>query len=370
MASVRRRDNGSWRARYRDETGREHARHFDRKVDAQRWLDEVTAAVVTGTYVDPGAGRVTFDAYMADWSTRQVWETNTARAMDLTRRSVTFGAVPLAQLRASHIEAWVKVMSSAGLAPGTIASRMNGVRAVLGAAVRDRVIPADPSQGVRLPRRRRAEHAMVIPTPAQVGAILAAADPYQRPMWALGAFAGLRLGEASAVQASDVDFLRRTMRVQRQVQRGPGGLEIRPPKYGSERVVYLPDGLLQLLARHLEEYGTGTGGWLVMAPAGGPVPPSTANGWWTSTLARAGAQGLTTHSLRHFYASGLIAEGCDVVTVQRALGHKSPSTTLNTYSHVWPTAEDRTRAAASALYLAAAADSLRTADIRQVGDLR
>lgn len=119
-------------------------------------------------------------------------------------------------------------------------------------------------------RRRRAEHAMVIPTPAQVGAILAAADPYQRPMWALGAFAGLRLGEASAVQASDVDFLRRTMRVQRQVQRGPGGLEVRPPKYGSERVVFLPDGLLELLARHLEEWGTGTGGWLVMAPHGRP----------------------------------------------------------------------------------------------------
>lgn len=205
-------------------------------------------------------------------------------------------------------------------------------------------------------RRRRAEHAMVIPTPAQVGAILAAADPYQRPMWALGAFAGLRLGEASAVQASDVDFLRRTMRVQRQVQRGPGGLEVRPPKYGSERVVFLPDGLLELLARHLEEWGTGTGGWLVMAPTGGPVPPSTANGWWTSTLARAGASGLTTHSLRHFYASGLIAEGCDVVTVQRALGHSSPSTTLNTYSHLWPTAEDRTRAAAAALFGAAAAD--------------
>lgn len=354
MASIRKRDNGSWRARYRDATGKEHARHFARKVDAQRWLDEVTAAVVTGTYVDPGAGRVTFDAYMGEWSTRQVWETNTARAMDLTRRSVTFGAVPLAQLRASHIEAWVKAQAAAGLAPGTIASRMNGVRAVLKAAVRDRLIPADPSQGVRLPRRRRAEHAMVIPTPAQVGAILAAADPYQRPMWALGAFAGLRLGEASAVQVADVDFLRRSLRVQRQVQRGPGGLEVRAPKYGSERVVYLPDGLLELLARHVEEWGTGTGGWLVMASGGGPVPPSTAHTWWTSTLDRAGAQGLTTHSLRHFYASGLIAEGCDVVTVQRALGHSSPSTTLNTYSHLWPTAEDRTRAAAAALYGAAA----------------
>ena len=45
MANIARRPDGTWRARYRDDGGREHARHFDRKVDAQRWLDEVTHAV-------------------------------------------------------------------------------------------------------------------------------------------------------------------------------------------------------------------------------------------------------------------------------------------------------------------------------------
>ena len=67
MASIKKRDNGKWRARYRDSNGREHARHFERKVDAQRWLDEVTASVVTGQYVDPKAGRVTFRDYAEQW---------------------------------------------------------------------------------------------------------------------------------------------------------------------------------------------------------------------------------------------------------------------------------------------------------------
>jgi hypothetical protein len=66
MASISRLPNGKYRPRYRDEHGNEHARHFDRKVDAQRWLDEVTAAVVTGTYVDPGAGRQPFPEYYAE----------------------------------------------------------------------------------------------------------------------------------------------------------------------------------------------------------------------------------------------------------------------------------------------------------------
>jgi len=67
--------------------------------------------------------------------------------------------------------------------------------------------------------------------------------------------------------------------------------------------------------------------------------------------------------LRHYYASGLIAAGCDVVTVQRALGHASAAMTLTTYSHLWPDASDRTRKAAEEMLshaLGSTADALRT----------
>src|SRR5260370_3426712 len=72
VANIARRPDGRWRARYRDDAGKEHARHFARKVDAQRWLDEVTASRLTGAYVDPKAGRATFASYFADWATRQL----------------------------------------------------------------------------------------------------------------------------------------------------------------------------------------------------------------------------------------------------------------------------------------------------------
>src|SRR4051812_17261687 len=61
-----------WRARYVDEDGREHAKSFARKVDAKRWLDGVTAAVVTGQYVDPKAGTITFRDYAERWREMQV----------------------------------------------------------------------------------------------------------------------------------------------------------------------------------------------------------------------------------------------------------------------------------------------------------
>ena len=69
---------------------------------------------------------------------------------------------------------------------------------------------------------------------------------------------------------------------------------------------------------------------------------------WRSTRTDAGLAH-KLHDLRHYFASDLIAAGCDVVTVQRAMGHASATTTLSTYAHLWPTAEDKTRAAAAAM---------------------
>ena len=80
-----------------------------------------------------------------------------------------------------------------------------------------------------------------------------------------------------------------------------------------------------------------------------PPHQNTVGHQWRATQRRAGLSGIRLHDLRHFYASGLIAEGCDVVTVQRALGHAKASTTLDTYAKLWPSGQDRTRKAASHL---------------------
>lgn len=369
MANIQKRDNCKWRARYRDEAGKEHARHFDRKVDAQRWLDEVTASVITGSYVDPKAGKITFGAWFAEWSERQVWAPMTEVQNEMISRKITFGNVPLAQLRESHIQAWVKKMQADGFAANTINTRMMPIRASLRAAVRDRRISNDPSVGVVLPRRKRREQSMEVATSEQVGKLIGASEARMKAFVGVCAFAGLRLGEASGLNVSDIDFLRRQIKVDRQVQKKRGGpCELRPPKYDSYRTVFAPDELLQLLSVHLEKHGASSEGWLFTAQSGRPIAPTTVNAWWVRTNKAAGVSGLTLHSLRHYFASGLIADGCDVVTVQRALGHKSAGVTLNTYSHLWPTAEDRTRSAsgrmAAEALTFAVADSSRTSEAK------
>jgi len=85
---------------------------------------------------------------------------------------------------------------------------------------------------------------------------------------------------------------------------------------------------------------------ILTGPQGEPgyhPPHHTVGYWWRLTRRNADVIGIRLQDLRHFYASGLVTSGCDVVTVQRAPGHAAATTTLRTYAHLWPTAEDCTQ---------------------------
>ena len=362
----------AWRGAYRDETGKQHTKSFQRQIDAKRWVATEEAKVVRGDWVNPAAGKVTFAVFYADWSPRQVWLSSTRENADLAVAGVTFGDVPLRSIRRSHVEAWVKHMAT-WLAPTTIDTRFTIVRGVFRAAVADRLIPSDPTIGVVLPRKRKAEAGMSIPTNTDVALLLNAAEPPNRPksrpgftaFVALCAFAGLRRGEALGVQIGDIDFLTRTVRIKRQIQRAKAAdiaagkdlveavagitVMIRPPKYESERTIYLPDEVVGILSEHIRLHTpTGEPSRWLFGDGDKPWHDNLVDYRWRSTRTDAGVS-FKLHELRHYFTSGLIAAGCDVVTVQRAMGHACATTTLSTYAHISPSAEDKTRAAASGM---------------------
>lgn len=366
MASIRKLPNGKWQGQFRPVAGgRQITRTSVRKATVQRWLDEQTAKVVTGTYADPRGGRLTLRVFYDDWSQRQIWETGTLKAMNLAVYSAPFLELPLSSITKAHVEQWVKDMQSKsrgldvagnpkarGLAASTIHTRFVNLRSVLRAAVGDRKIGADPSLGIRLPKLRKIEASMQIPAAEQVRQIQNAADPHYRALLALCAFAGLRLGEAAALKVGDIDFLRRSIEVRRQVQReNANSVDIRAPKHGSERTVAAADGLLVILSQHIDLRALQgqPEAWMFPGERGNPVHQNSVGHAWRTAKSRAKVEGYRLHDLRHFYASGLIAAGCDISTVQHALGHSTPMVTLNTYTHLWPKAEDRTRAAAEGL---------------------
>lgn len=360
--NIAKRANGKWRARYRDKSGKENSRHFDRKIDAQQWLDQVTSALVNG-HVRRSQGR-------------------TDHVRGVLRRVVgppgvgtrlRAGNVAGGQIGALHREA--------DEASPTLGRRdldqADGRRRARSRHGQDAVC----QRPVGVPRRREGSGDRLgpdrrrTPPPWPSGGRghvdpdsrggRAAHGRSRRPVPAVHRplrVRWLRLGEAAGTQFGDVDFLRKTLKVCRQVPRVNGGaIDVRAPKYGTERVVYLAESLVNVLAEHVANHGTtGKARWLFAGEGDDPPHQNTVGDWWRKTLRDTSLSGIKLHDLRHFYASGPIAAGCDVVTVQRSLGHSKATTTLNTYAHLWPTAEDRTRKAAESIMSASLGEPAAT----------
>lgn len=357
MASVARRGD-RWRARYRDEAGREHARHFTRKVDAQQWLDGVTASVVRGDYVDPRAARVTLGEYAGRWLEQQVGRANTQRIAENALRVhvlPVLGERSLASLRRSDVQGLIKAVS-AELAPGTVRNVYDTLARVLSAAVDDRIIVRSPATRIVLPSPVESE--VEPPTADEVHRLVEAVEDRHRAVVILLAGTGVRIAEALGLRVDDVDFLRRTVRVERQrLQDNTVG----PTKTAkSTRTVPLAGVVVDALAAHLAA-GYGSGEWLFSADELGE--PLTYRRWkrvWARALAGTGLE-LKTHTLRHFTASALISGGASVKQVQMVLGHSSAAITLRVYSHLWPGDDERTRSVIDAA-MRASADRVRTGD--------
>jgi integrase len=324
-------------------------RTFDRKVDAQRWLDERTAAIVTGQFVDPKAGRQTLRGYAELWRASQVHRpTTTAHVETMLRRHVypTLGDRPLSSVLPSDVQALVKRLSTT-LAPSTVGVIHRILAGIFKAAVRDRRIVASPFKGPNCPERTSRPDGVEPLTLDAVRALTGAMPDRHRALITLAAGTGIRQGEALGLSIDRVDFLRRALTVDRQLVTLPG----RPPylaapkTQASVRTIPLPQLVVDALAAHLAVWPADA--LLFTTEVGTPIRRTafSARVWRPAVKAAGLPTSVTFHALRHFYAPLLIRHGESVETVQARLGHASAAETLDDYSHLWPDSDDRTRAA-------------------------
>ena len=178
----------------------------------------------------------------------------------------------------------------------------------------------------------------------------------------LAAGCGLRRGEIFGLEVGDVDFLRREVHVRRQlaeIAKEPAYLgEVKTKT--SARTVELSKLVANMLAEHMKHFlpeaveiedrtdllkpVTRVADLLFATTTGKAVRRSSWSGAWAPAVSRCGlVAGFGVHGLRHYYATLLIHGGASVKTLQLALGHSSPTITLDTYTHEWPDALDRTR---------------------------
>lgn len=362
--SIKKRPNGSWRARYRDAAGKEHARHFkfkdnprDPENSAQHWLDSVTTSVMTGTYVSPKAAKTTVaewcETWLAGYGTNRTSTVKSAR-VHINRIVAKFGARSLASIRPSEVRSWMAELKAEGLADSFVYALHRRLAQLYTDAVHDGIVPKSPVSRRTSPGAGKQRP--YVATTAQVWALHDALPEHFRPVVLLGAFAGLRVAEIAVLRVSDVDFMRGIISPAIQYPAEPLKTEM------SKKPIPIAHELALELNRVPATWGSST---LVVGTYGRPVAPYT-----IETAFRAAREtveglpdGFRIHDLRHYFASLLIHAGLDVKTVQARMRHASAKTTLDTYGHLWPDTDESARAAVSAVFAdrpAARADSLRT----------
>ncbi len=159
-----------------------------------------------------------------------------------------------------------------------------------------------------------------------------ALDPRIELLVLLGGDAGLRRGEAIALEWTDVDLERRTLHVQRSEWDG----EVTAPKGGRSRRVPLTAALADALQAHRHLRGPR----VLYKSDGTTVGKKAVNVWMRQAQRRAGLEVTGGyHLLRHTFCSHLAMLGAPAKAIQELAGHADLSTTLR-YMHLSPGARE------------------------------
>jgi integrase len=351
-----------WQVRWLDPEGKRQTELREKRAEADDYAGEIAASLVQGTYRDPRAGKAKLSIVAESWvqAKSPSWKPSTLRiyrnALDnyiLPR----FGQVAIGAVAYEDVATW---LSSIYNTPGVSRSQLRKVGApqvrmiyrvlsgVLRWGVKTGRIHANPITALdTLPAAGRAKRGYLdyvqIETLADAMGALETAygrprpgcDRYRVLVLVMG-YCGLRIGEALALRKGAVDVEAMELDVCEAFSDGDGdALVVGLPKGDKMRVVGIPPSLVAELIPLLDGLDDED---LLFPGRGGPLRPRNfRRRLWAEAVEKAGVPESTTpHTLRHSFASLSVAAGCDVKTLQAAMGHASASITLDVYADLFP----------------------------------
>lgn len=357
VCTVRHGQGKRWLARWVDHDGQERTKAFDKRADAQRHIDGTTTALNTGTYADPQRSAITFKAVAEAWLS--------AKAANRAPKTVAgyrglldvvvlpkWGNERLRDIDHERLQAWVNWLSTdpaarkakrdsapkgdggqVGLSAARVIQAYQVVRQVLSYAVRAKYLAVNPADNIELPRKPQGKDLAL--SHDQVRQLSDASGDLGTMVRFL-AYAGLRFGECIALRVEDVDIERRRIMVSKSITHVQrlGHVEGDTKTHQRRAVPILTTALADELAVIVA--GRDPSEYLFSGPGGGAMTLGRFRWKFDKAVAHLGLEGVTPHTLRHTAGSLALAAGASVVTVQKLLGHRNATTTMDVYSHMLP----------------------------------
>lgn len=358
-ATFRRRKNGTWEGRWSyidPATGKPRRLSFygpTRKAVSDK-IDEARDRLRDGLAVKDTTMRLS--EWLTTWTTVNLPASRLRESTQMSYESVVrtriqgtdLANTPLKQIRPSKIDAWVLDMREKGVAPSTQLRAYNVLSRILKAAVRDGLLAKNPVAAVDRPPGGRPHRAVLLPH--EVHAILTHALTTKHwlfPLLQLIAVTGIRRGEALGLRWDAVDLERGRLTISTSLAPTRKGTQIGDVKTtSSHRTLMLGPEVVEMLTQlkatqreqQLAAGVVGGEGVVFARPDGRPLSPDTVNRHFRTIAVACGVERAATerfglHSMRHQGATAMLDAGLSPRVVADWLGHSSPRTTLEVYSH-------------------------------------
>lgn len=155
---------------------------------------------------------------------------------------------------------------------------------------------------------------------------------------------GLRRGELLALQYKDIDYINKTIIIDKSVVYSEGIYKIDSTKTeSSNRIVVLSDDMIKILKEMFKKNSCNLDSYIICNMKGEMYHPGSFSRLYTFIRDSRGLKKVRFHDLRHIHATILYQSGIKAKVIQERLGHSNISTTLDIYTHLFK--EDQTAAA-------------------------
>jgi integrase len=331
-----------WRVRYHDDLGKHRTLSFRTKTEAERYKREVEQRLDRGTYVDPAASQVPFEEFAIRWlrSAPDLKPRTFENYDGIIRNHLApaIGRTPLSRLRPEHLRDLIRDRRNHGLSDSTVRRIVRVASTILKTAVTDRILTANPADGVRLPRESVRE--MRFLTGEELIELVDKVQPHYRTYVLTAGVLGARSGELRGLHPTRLNLLKGQVQIIEQLEELGGSLKRTTPKTAaSTRTITIPRFLISELEQQLAERSSTD--FVFTTRDGMPIRASNFNRRiWQPATASAGFAGLRFHDLRHTAASLAIAVGAHPKAIQERLGHSSITVTLDRYGHLFPALDE------------------------------
>lgn len=337
---------GHYQVRYRDTSGRQRARSFERLADARSFKTQARLLRPRRGHVDPGASRITFQAWAEAYLDQKVsLRRRTKDRYEAALRAhliPCFGDKPLFAIARGDVQAFVVSLVDRGLAPNTIKGLYHLLAAIMSLAEEDGLIQATPCRRISLPPVVVDERRYL--TATEVERLAAAIRSRYRALIYTASYLGLRWHEIAGLRRRNLELEQgrpAMLRVISTIERSGGRCRVVDlgKTKAARRALSLPVFLREILVAHLETYPDGE--WVFPAPKGGFLRyDNFRTREWAPAVEWAGLAPLTFHGLRHTAAAFMIDEGADPLQLKRRMGHQDIRPSLDTYGHLFAQREN------------------------------